>query len=202
MAADTDNRNQASWEDLPAPSLLDECIRQEHEAWNEFLRRFGSLIRGAILQKLFSLGRIDAKSDADDIFQEVFKDLIENDCRALSSIRNRDRIEPWLCAVAVHKTIDFVRRKSRSERSEEKHGYTAEKDAPYSPVDAEAAEAVWDAVSQLRPDEQLLVKWFYLHRLKYREIADLTNIPVNTVSSRMFRIKKKLSRRLKKKGFD
>ncbi len=205
MVSNDDNRNRPPWESLPTSSLVDKCIRQEQEAWNEFLRRFGSLIRGTIVQKLCSLGRIDAKSDADDIFQEVFKDLITNDCRALSSIRNRNRIESWLCAVALHKTIDSIRIKSRNERSGETLGHVAEPTAQYSPSnsrEADVSEEVWAAVGRLRPDEQLLVKWHYLHRLKYREIADLANVPINTVSTRLFRIRKKLSRRLRRELAD
>lgn len=187
---------------LPARVLVERCVRREQGAWNEFLRRYGALIRGTIIQKLASFGHTDAKSDADDIFQEVFKGLIENDCRALSSIKNRDRIEPWLCAVALHKTIDFVRKKSPSPHSGETQSYVAEQSAQYShspPGESEAVEKVWEAVEELRPDEQLLVKWHYVHGLKYREMADLAEVSINTVSSRLFRIKKKLSRRISKK---
>ncbi len=205
LVPDNHRENESGWESLPTSLLIDGCIRREQEAWSEFLRRFGSLIRGTIICKLKLFGQAGARSDADDVVQEVFKDLIENDCRTLSSIRNRDRIEPWLCAVALHKTIDFIRRKSRRERSDEGHSRAAEQDAAYSPSSADEGdsnEQIWEAVSGLRPDEQLLVKWYYLHRLKYREIADLANIPINTVSSRLFRIKKKLHRSLKKTGLD
>ncbi len=150
-----------------------------------------------------SLGLADAKADADDIFQEVFKDLVENDCRALASIKNRDRIESWLCAVALHKAIDFVRKKGRNSHSAAAHSRVAEQRASYSPSessDSETMERVSDAVKQLRPDEQLLLKWYYVDSLKYKEIANVANIPINTVSTRLFRIKRKLFRRLNKVG--
>jgi len=193
------------WKNLSVDALLDECIRGRQGAWKEFLRRFGPLVRGTIVQKLASLAHADATTDADDIFQEVFKDLIEHECRALYSIRDRNKTQSWLCAVALHKTVDFIRRKWRNAKSAEGHGYIAEQEAEYSPSsgeNAELAEEVQNAVRRLRPDEQLLVKWYYIHGLKYREMAALANVPINTVSTRMFRIKKKLSKRLGKRTLD
>jgi RNA polymerase sigma-70 factor (ECF subfamily) len=201
LVLDNQKHPRIEWEILPAESLLDWCIQRQQEAWKEFLRRYGPLIRGTIAQKLSSLGCARAKSDAEDIFQDVLKTLVERDCQALSTIKNREKIDSWLCAMALHKTLDFVRRKWRMAQTVEIHGHTAEGDVAYplSSVEAsERAEEIWAAVEQLQPDEQLLVKWFYIHDLKYREMAELANIPINTVSSRLFRIKRKLYRRLSK----
>jgi RNA polymerase sigma-70 factor (ECF subfamily) len=199
LASDNQRRSRIEWEVLSTDSLLDWCIKGRQEAWKEFLRRYGPLIQGTIVQKLSSLGYGHAKTDAEDIFQDVFKNLVERDCRALSSIRNRDKIDSWLCAIALNKTIDSVRRKWRSAKAVGDQGYIAEQETAYSPSkveDSDLAEEIWDAVEQLQPDEQLLVKWHYIHDLKYREMADLANIPINTVSSRLFRIKRKLFRHL------
>jgi RNA polymerase sigma-70 factor (ECF subfamily) len=198
-----DHKNAGDgWNELSPSSLVEECIRGRQAAWDEFLDRYGPLIRGTIIRKLSSLGC--AGTDAEDVFQDVFRSLIENDCRALSSIKNPEKIESWLCATALHKTIDFMRgkiRNDKSSRSEARggHSYAAETQASYSPSGVETkerAEQVRLAVGRLRPEEQLLIKWYYVHGLKYREIAELADISINTVSSRLFRIKKKLSRRL------
>ncbi len=201
MVSDDQNHSWSDWENLSVDSLLDDCIQGRQDAWKEFLRRFGPLIRGVIIRKLSSIGLANAKSDADDIFQDVLKSLVDHDRRALASIRNRDKIESWLCATALHKTADFFRKKKRSRYSAEGYGYVSEEGVPYSPAGAEDAgltEEVWEAVGRLQPDEQILLKWRYVHDLKYKEIANLANIPINTVSSRLFRIKKKLSRHLEK----
>jgi RNA polymerase sigma-70 factor (ECF subfamily) len=186
---------------LTPGALIDRCIRQDEDAWDEFIRRYGRLVYGTVVRKLFAVGCADAKSDADDIFQEVFEDLLDDGCRALTVIRDRNRIEPWLCAIAIHKTVDFVRAKERIKRTTAAHSYLVGQDAAYHPSSAgetELAHEVGKAVNQLSPHEQLLVKWYYVHGLKYREIARLSNTPINTVSSRLFRIRKKLLRRMKK----
>ena len=203
LVSGNQNHSLDDWENLPDDSLLDDCIQGRQEAWKEFLRRYGPLIRGVIIRKLSSLGLANAKFDADDIFQDVLKSLVEHERQALASIRNRDKIESWLCATALHKTADFFRKKRRARYSAEGHEYVAENEASHSPAggeDAGLAEEVREAIGRLEPDEQLLLKWRYVHDLKYREIADLANIPINTVSSRLFRIKKKLSRHLGKEG--
>ncbi len=203
MVRDNQNHSRIEWEDLPVVSLVDHCISGRQDAWKEFLRRFGPLVRGIIIRKLSSLGLANAKSDADDIFQEVLKDLVESDCRALSSIRDREKIESWLCAIALNKTVDFFRKRRRNAVPAGRQDYVAEEESAYSPSgeeDSGLAKMVWDAVGRLQPDEQLLLKWHYVHGLKYREMADLANIPINTISSRLFRIKRKLSRRLEKEG--
>jgi len=198
----TDCRTQLS--SLSAGSLVERCIRQEHDAWDEFLRRYGRLIQNTVVRKLASLGQTNVRADADDIFQDIFEDLVENDCRALTSIKDRNRLEPWLCAVALHKTIDFVRKKGRDSYSAVTHSYALEQNASYANTGAyeagleELKERVSQATQQLRPDEQLLLKWHYVHRLKYREIASLARIPINTVSSRLFRIRKKLYKSMNK----
>lgn len=186
---------------LSAGVLVEKCIRQEQDAWSEFIRRYGRLVYGAVVRKLLAFGHANATSEADDIFQEVFEDLIDHSCRALTLVRDRNRIEPWLCAIAIHKTVDFVRRRERVHRATAAHSYLSGQDAAYAPSftgETDMAHEVANAVNQLSPDEQLMVKWYYVHGLKYREIANLSNIPINTVSSRLFRIRKKLLRRIKK----
>jgi len=201
LAPGSQKRSRIEWETLSTESLLDLCIEGQQDAWKEFLRRYGPLIQATIFQKLSSLGYAYAKTEAEDIFQDVFKNLIERNCQALVSIKKRARIDSWLCAIALNKTIDSVRQKWRSARTVEHHRRMADTEVPCSRSELESVELakeIWGAVGQLQPDEQLLVEWHYIHNLKYREMADLANIPINTVSSRLFRIKRKLHSRLKK----
>ena len=176
--------------------LIEQCIRQDEKAWCEFVDRYAGLIKAVICKTMSQFGELVHQRDVEDIFQEVFKTLLRHNCRALKNIRNRERINSWLAAVATTRTVDFLR--SRDPGLVTNADQIANSRAHYrvSPNDEmerrEERELLKKAMAAIPDTDRLLLQFFYIDNKKYREIAEISSMPINTVSSRLYRAKRKL----------
>ncbi len=135
--------------------------------------------------------RVRNESDAEDIVQEVFYQL----AASYSVTEPIEQLTAWLFRVARNKIIDWYRRRRHQdavplEANEEEPPRLEE--VLYDPGDGPdrlyARSLVWtelaDALDDL-PEEQREV--FVLHELEgrsFKEIADMTGEPLNTLLSR------------------
>lgn len=135
--------------------------------------------------------RVRTQEDAEDILQDVFYQL----ATSYSVTEPIEKITSWLFTVARNKIIDWYRKK-RPESLPGGEGNPAVPlnledilyDPRQNPDRVYARSMVWtelaDALDEL-PDEQREV--FVLHELEgksFRQIADLTGEPLNTLLSR------------------
>jgi RNA polymerase sigma factor (sigma-70 family) len=142
----------------------------------------------------FIRSRVADPSDAEDILQEVFYELVET-YRLMNPV---EHVTAWLFQVARNRITDLFRRKAREARHSEPSS-TAEDEEASLPFDLlpspdsgpEAAyarrvllEELDEAFDEL-PEEQLDV--FIAHELlgySFKEIADQTGVGINTLLSR------------------
>ena len=146
----------------------------------------------------FILRRVRSPEDAEDILQDVFYQLVTS----YSVTEPIEKLTSWLFTVARNKIIDWYRkRRPASSLSQTIANPDGEHDASLplnledilfdpaeSPDQAYARSVVWtklaDALDEL-PDNQRQV--FVMHELEgksFKEIAELTGEPVNTLLSR------------------
>jgi len=134
--------------------------------------------------------RVRNDADAEDIYQDVFYQLLTH----YTVTEPIEKMMSWLFTVARNKITDWYRKRrpqqlptSREEPSESVIEHLMA-DVSQSPEALHARNLVWeelsDALDEL-PEEQRLV--FILHELEgksFKEISDLTEVPVNTLLSR------------------
>lgn len=133
---------------------------------------------------------------AEDVFQATFL-LIHLKCQQFEEGR---RFRPWLYAVATNAAIDAQRRDRRhravsldrvgSKPSQEKSRPTdmlvSEDLDPPAMVSRNENRALMQAAMQSLNDQmRTVVHLVYYQGLKYREAADILNVPVGTVKSRL-----------------
>jgi RNA polymerase sigma-70 factor (ECF subfamily) len=153
-------------------------LRYERELYS-YLRRY--------------LGRADW---AEDAFQATFLQL-HLKCDQFEEGR---RLKPWLYMIATNKAIDLQRRQKRHQIvSLDTAGRNADGDAPrlvdlvegnepsalFKLNRSEAGDWVQNAIDRLPEHLSLVVNLVYYQGLKYREAADVLEIPVGTVKSRL-----------------
>ncbi|MBO5502687.1 MAG: sigma-70 family RNA polymerase sigma factor, partial [Clostridia bacterium] len=61
-------------------------------------------------------------------------------------------------------------------------------------------EALWQAVSQLKPEHQLLLDLYYGQQMSYEEMAAATGLAQGTLKSRLGRAREALRHVLEKEG--
>lgn len=135
----------------------------------------------------------DAAS-ADDVFQDTFLQVHES----LSTFDTSRRLKPWLFTVAANKGRDALRKRKRrrtvSLSAEISGGDGAtfvdlmEIDLPGPETGLEEQERsrmVQKAIDTLSPKLREVLLLAYFQRLSYQQIADMFDIPLGTVKSRL-----------------
>ena len=177
--------------------LIARCVAGDDMAQAVFVGEYGPVVRRAVMAKLAALQNLPpVRSEADDICNEVFENLLRDHCRRLESLRNADSIVYWLTSVAHNQVLTHVRRWNTQSRMKD----ALEREAFHPPVPRpdqtvmtqETCEMVRAQLSSLPTSERLALELYYLQGLKYSEIAEITGRSVGVVSSRIHRAKEKL----------
>ena len=171
--------------------LLARFIRGQTEAFGVLLRRYERELYG-YLRRYVGDGTL-----AEDVFQNTFVQLYTK----LDQYEVGRPVRPWLYTIATHQAIDALRRNGRHPTvSLDQHQADAgdgefqslidllESRGPPPPERAESEERrqhVRASVERLPDLLRQVVLLAYYQGLKYREIAEVLDIPVGTVKSRL-----------------
>jgi RNA polymerase sigma-70 factor, ECF subfamily len=171
--------------------LLTRFRKGQSEAFGVLVRRYERELFGYLRRYLGDAAL------ADDVFQNTFLQL----CKKVHQYEAGRPVRPWLYTIATHQAIDALRRNARHQcvsldqsREElpngEVHSLVDLLENPsLGPLERaegeERREGVRAAVDQLPDLFRQVVVLAYYQGLKYREIADILDIPVGTVKSRL-----------------
>ena len=140
-----------------------------------------------------ALSQMKNKTDADDLFQEVFVRLVSN----VEKLESWEHVKAWLIRVTVNcakkhfdlywnKNVDFMEDETQI-RGEE----------AYEPP---GEHPVRGAVEKLPPKYRLAVHLFYYEELSIAEIAQQTGQKEGTVKSQLHRAREMLKKLLEESG--
>ncbi|NNE65116.1 MAG: sigma-70 family RNA polymerase sigma factor [Pyrinomonadaceae bacterium] len=163
---------------LSAPALLAVRMKDgEDAAFEEFYRQFSALVNGVVLARV-------PYSDAEDVVQEVFIAAF----RSIASLRDPDRMAPWIATIARNRSVEYHRRKKPSEELKE----SIEGKRGHSNEALEALEAIRSLPDSYR--ESLTLR--LVEGLTGPEIAELTGKTEASVRVNLHRGMKKLRAKL------
>ncbi len=171
--------------------LLSQFCLGQTDSFGALVRRYERELYGYLVRYL---GDRDL---ADDVFQNTFLQLYTK----AGTYESGRPVRPWLYTIATHQAIDAMRRNGRRQvlsldqaRDEQPDGEVKsllemiESRSP-GPADnvqgKEQQEQVRNSVDRLPEFLRQVVVLAYYQGLKYREIADILEIPVGTVKSRL-----------------
>jgi RNA polymerase sigma factor (sigma-70 family) len=161
-------------------------MKQQDQRLSDSIKRNYAALR-AFIRK-----RVADQSDAEDILQDVFSELVE----AYRMMQPLEQVTAWLYRVARNRIVDLFRRRARERTAEtivndEGEELSLEELLPSPDAGPDATyarnvllEAVDEALDEL-PAEQRDV--FVAHELmgySFKEIAEQTGVSVNTLLSR------------------
>jgi RNA polymerase sigma-70 factor (ECF subfamily) len=169
----------------PDRALVDAAAAGSREAFDELVRRHQVAIVGLV--RVLTAGRGDAEDLAQEVFVRAWK--------SLRTFRGDSAFRTWLHRVA----INVVRTSQlRTGRLMQMFGGPMEKprDVPSldDPVDVSLArrQMIERALAVLPDELRVAVTLRDMQGLEYREIADLLDVPIGTVESRIFRARQRL----------
>jgi len=141
----------------------------------------------------FLLRRVRDRGRAEELYQDVWANVIER----CEEFRGDSKFSTWLYTIARNRCIDHARRmKFRSHssldapRRDSDHPLVERVANPGPSTEQLAAgstlkERIAHAVEGLPEDQQEVFLLRHLQGLGFREIAEVVDVPVNTVKSRM-----------------
>lgn len=177
------------------PAFIAACCAGSQAHWNQFFEIFHPLIAGTVRQM--------TGEDTEDIVQAVYFKLIDENYRLLRQFRGESFYEllAYLRQISVNTAANFRRsqglHRARMTSIDEFVETLATPDNPEARyLNTETSAEIQAAVMRLdikyREPVHLLIQGF-----KHREIAEILQLPIDTVSTRIRRAYEKLEKDLK-----
>ena len=165
--------------------LLNNYLLGDRSAISELIERHSRRVRNYI--------GIMVKDDAvaDDIFQETFIKAVK--VIDEGGYTDSGKFLSWVLRIAHNRVLDHFRReKSRRQLNEKDAGYDvlgtlrfAENTVEDEIVHSELMETVRRLVEELPEDQREVVRLRYYSKLSFQEIAEQTEVSINTALGRM-----------------
>jgi len=147
-------------------------------------------------QRLFNvaLRMLGSVQDAEDVTQAVFLNAFVK----LRTYDPRYRFFSWIYRMTVNESLNLLKRRKRTVTLEDQLAIPAPGAAPDRA--AEDEDRVGKALMCLKPDDRAVVVLRHFVSFSYEEIADVLEIPVRTVKSRLFTARERLRLTLLEQG--
>ena len=168
--------------------LAREAAAGSHEAFDALVRRHQRRVVNLLLS--FTGGGPDAEDLAQEVFIRAF--------RGIDRFRGDSTFRTWLFNIAINVARSHRSRLARLRRYWASSGENidAEREPAAPAANPEAAlvqrDTIDRALATLPSDLWVAVVLRDLHGFEYREIATMTEVPIGTVESRIFRARQRL----------
>lgn len=176
-------------------ALLEAVARREQAAF----RRLHA--RHSVRVFRFLMRLVQNQATAEELLNEVFLEIWQHADR----YEGRSSPSTWMMAIAHNKAVSSLRRRREQTGSADE----VAADIPDSDDDPEAHAQKQDkgrimraCISVLSADHREILDLVYYQELSVGEAAEVLGIPENTVKTRMFYARKKLSELLQSRGID
>jgi RNA polymerase sigma-70 factor, ECF subfamily len=148
----------------------------------------------------FVLRLVRDQTQAEDLISEVFLDV----WRQAGKFEARSAVSTWLLAIARYKALSALRRRPDEELDEETAAAIEDPgDDPETALEKkDKGEILRKCLTALSPEHREIIDLVYYHEKSVEEVAEIVGIPENTVKTRMFYARKRLSELLKAAGVD
>lgn len=148
----------------------------------------------------FVLRTVRREAVAEEVTNEVFHEVWRN----AGNYEGRSAVGTWLLSIAHNRAVSVLRRRREESWDEDTAGQLPDNgDTPeVSLQKADKAEQMRQCIGNLSAEHRTIIDLVYYHEKSINEVSEILDIPVNTVKTRMFYARKKLSELLQAAGID
>jgi RNA polymerase sigma-70 factor, ECF subfamily len=173
-------------EDTIDRGLLAAVAQSDRTAFDQFYRRYETRVYGYVK------GIVRDHHTTEDIVVATMTTV----WRIAASYASKSRVSTWILGIARHKAIDDLRSRMRQPAAVPVESISELEEPSPTASDIVGAEqlrqAMHEAMSLLSTEHREALRLAYYEDLPYGEIAELLDIPANTVKSRVFYAKQEL----------
>ena len=175
--------------DLTEMEIVESVRKGRREGQTEMVSRYAERIFAMIVRQVPDV--MDAQELMQDAFMRAFDHIDSYDPHKAS-------LSTWLCRIAYHLTLDHLKRRrpvivameDNTDISDE------ELEAELSTGREERIEQLMEVIDELPDDERMLLTLYYFEDRPLTEITYITGIEPAALANRLYRTRKKLSRKL------
>jgi RNA polymerase sigma-70 factor (ECF subfamily) len=171
--------------------LIAECLQGRSAAFGELVGRY----QDRLFNTVYRL--VENAEDAQDVLQDAFL----NAYQSLSRFKGDAQFFTWLYRIAVNTAISMKRkqrvavvfRSNRDEPGIAEPTDTSEDSQPGRSLEkSEEAKLVQDALKRLSPEHKTVLVMKEVDGLKYDAMAEVLQVPIGTIRSRLHRARLEL----------
>ena len=127
-------------------------------------------------------------ADREQPLGDLYQEIVLNLWKGFPSFRGDSRYSTWIYRIALNTCVSFYR------KSQRRISYVdVSEDVPETVTNNEQLQELYNLINKLGKIERALVL-LYLDDKSYKEIAEITDISVTNVATKLSRIKEKLKR--------
>ena len=154
-----------------------------------------------------TIGMIQSVEDAEDLTQEVFVEVFNS----IGDFREDSSLNTWLYRIAVNKSLELIRKRSRKKRfgfmtsifAETKEMQIPDFEHPGVKLEnKERAAVMFKAIAKLPETQRTAFMLSKVEEFSYKEISEIMKVSVASVESLLFRAKANLKKYLEDYYFD
>jgi RNA polymerase sigma factor (sigma-70 family) len=178
--------------------LVERCVAGHEDAWAELLERY----KGLIYSIPFRYGATAA--DADDIFQAVVVDLLQE----LPKLRAVGALKSWIATITTHRAFHWKRRRKNDPAQPAEDDETPTEIAAEGPdaaeviVEVQRQQGVREALRELPERCRRMIRMLFFDDppKPYKEVAEQLGLAIGSIGFIRGRCLEKLERRLRAAG--
>ncbi len=177
--------------------LLDRCLSNSAQAWEEFVDRYIGLVAHVVDHAALNRSLGLDSTTRDELISDVFFTLVRDDFVVLRRFRGNSSLATYLTVVArriVVRSLLKNRTVAAKSASMSTKDATVFATAIADPKHLENEQQIEEALQRLTDAEATAVRMFHLEGRSYREISSRIGMSENSVGPFLTRAREKLRR--------
>lgn len=182
------------------PSFINRCADNKPGYRTHFIKCYKATVRSAIIN-LFKQQSYLGHESVDDLIQDVFLSMFENNGERLRSFKGRNNcsLKTWIRVVASRKALNYLRRLYLQDKMHDnlKFGESQGR-IPHAEkilLQQEQISFIKDEISRLSDLDRLVFQMLYEDGFSYNKVADACQITKGALYTRVSRIKDRLRKK-------
>ncbi|MCP4230063.1 MAG: sigma-70 family RNA polymerase sigma factor [bacterium] len=170
--------------------LVQRVIGGDEAAFEELVRDNQRMVYSLALRMLRN------PTAAEDVAQEAFIKAYRN----LEMFRSDGKFSTWIYRITYNAAIDHIRKRKDEVELADWDGASDTDTPEENVISRETSQRVREALKRISPEYRRVLELFYFSGKKYREVAEIMDLPINTVKTYIYRGKKELLKVVQKEG--
>ncbi len=180
--------------------IIREILNRNIDAYKVLVDRYADAITNLCWRYLGS------QEEAEDATQDVFLKAYQ----ALEQWEPKAKFKTWLYRIAINHCLNLLKRRQKVSfqslsirNSEKDEGILSdppsrEEDAETGFIKKQRQRTIQNLIRELPINQRHVIILFYYQNLSYKEVAEVLNISINSVESRLFRAKQNLAKKIQR----